>query len=57
MRANPSRRAVRTSTSSRAVALQGSEQLNWRLTDAIANFDERHGRAAEAKALYQRFMQ
>ena len=37
-------------------ALQGSEQLNWRLTDAITNFDERHGRAAEAKALYQRFI-
>jgi tetratricopeptide (TPR) repeat protein len=38
-------------------ALGASEQLNWRLTDAIANFDERHGRGAEAKALYQRFMQ
>src|SRR5262249_23143028 len=37
-------------------ALQASDQLNWRLTDAIANFDERHGRAAEAKALYQRFI-
>ena len=37
-------------------ALAASEQLNWRLTDAIANFDERHGRAAEAKALYQRFI-
>jgi tetratricopeptide (TPR) repeat protein len=38
-------------------ALAASEQLNWRLTDAIANFDERRGRGAEAKALYQRFMQ
>src|SRR5207248_3021134 len=38
-------------------ALAGSEQLNWRLTEAIANFDERHGRAAEAKPLYQRFIQ
>jgi tetratricopeptide (TPR) repeat protein len=38
-------------------ALAASEQLNWRLTDAIANFDERHGRAAQAKALYQRFVQ
>ena len=38
-------------------ALADSEQLNWRLTDAIANFDERHGRSAEAKALYQRFIQ
>src|SRR5260221_118352 len=37
-------------------ALGASEQLNWRLTDAIANFDERHGRSAEAKALYQRFV-
>ena len=37
-------------------ALADSEQLNWRLTDAIANFDERHGRDAEAKALYQRFI-
>jgi tetratricopeptide (TPR) repeat protein len=38
-------------------ALGNSEQLNWRLTEAIANFDERHGREAEAKALYQRFIQ
>jgi tetratricopeptide (TPR) repeat protein len=38
-------------------ALGGSDQLNWRLTEAIANFDERHGRGAEAKALYQRFTQ
>ncbi|HEY8872166.1 MAG TPA: tetratricopeptide repeat protein, partial [Stellaceae bacterium] len=38
-------------------ALGASEQLNWRLTDAIGNFYERHGRGAEAKALYKRFMQ
>ncbi len=38
-------------------ALGDSEQLNWRLTEAVANFDERHGRDAEAKALYQRFIQ
>ena len=31
-------------------------QLNWRLTDAMANFYERHGRADEADALYQRFI-
>ncbi|MGC2411334.1 MAG: tetratricopeptide repeat protein [Stellaceae bacterium] len=38
-------------------ALAASEQLNWRLTEAITNFEERHGRSAEAKALYQRFVQ
>ena len=38
-------------------ALAGSEQLNWRLTDAMANFYERHGRDDEAQALYQRFSQ
>jgi tetratricopeptide (TPR) repeat protein len=38
-------------------ALAGSEQLNWRLTDAVANFDQRHGRAEKAKALYQKFIQ
>src|SRR5947207_11186345 len=38
-------------------ALAGSEQLNWRLTDAVANFDLRHGRAEQAKALYQKFSQ
>ena len=31
-------------------------QLNWRLTDAIANFYERHGQADKAKALYQHFI-
>jgi tetratricopeptide (TPR) repeat protein len=38
-------------------ALEANQQLNWRLTDAIANFYERHGRSADAKALYQRFIQ
>jgi tetratricopeptide (TPR) repeat protein len=36
--------------------LADNEQLNWRLTDAIANFDERHGKADAAKALYQKFI-
>jgi tetratricopeptide (TPR) repeat protein len=36
--------------------LAASDQLNWRLTDVIGNFDERHGRIAQAKALYQRFI-
>ena len=31
-------------------------QLNWRLTDAIANFYQRHGRADMAEVLYQRFI-
>jgi tetratricopeptide (TPR) repeat protein len=38
-------------------ALAASPQLNWRLVDAIANFDERTGHADQAKALYQRFIQ
>ena len=36
--------------------LEATGQLNWRLTDAMANFYERHGRADEADALYQRFI-
>jgi tetratricopeptide (TPR) repeat protein len=36
-------------------ALATTDQLNWRLTDAIANFYERHGKEADAKALYKRF--
>jgi tetratricopeptide (TPR) repeat protein len=36
--------------------LTATDQLNWRLTDVIANFDARHGRAAQAKVLYQRFI-
>ena len=36
--------------------LEVTGQLNWRLTDAIANFYARHGRADEAAALYQKFV-
>ena len=36
--------------------LEATGQLNWRLTDAMSNFYERHGRADEAAALYQRFI-
>ena len=36
--------------------LEGSERLNWRTTDVAGRFFERHGRAAEAKALYERFL-
>src|SRR5262249_53333335 len=36
--------------------LGDNQQLNWRLTDAIANFYERQGKAKEAKALYQKFI-
>ncbi len=36
--------------------LAANDQLNWRLTDAIANFYERHGKADKAKALYQKFI-
>jgi tetratricopeptide (TPR) repeat protein len=37
-------------------ALEASGQLNWRLTDAMANFYQRHGRDDEAQALYGRFV-
>lgn len=37
-------------------ALAATQQLNWRLTDVIGNFDERHGRPEQAKALYKRFL-
>ncbi len=36
--------------------LEATGQLNWRLTDAMANFYARHGRADEAGALFQRFI-
>jgi tetratricopeptide (TPR) repeat protein len=36
--------------------LEASPQLNWRLTDTMANFYERHGRDDEARALYERFV-
>jgi tetratricopeptide (TPR) repeat protein len=31
-------------------------QINWRVTDALANFYRRHGRPAEAAAVYRRFV-
>jgi tetratricopeptide (TPR) repeat protein len=37
-------------------ALAASTQLNWRLTDVIANFHDRHGRPEQAKELYDRFI-
>src|SRR6516162_5747058 len=37
--------------------LEVTGQLNWRLTEAMANFYERHGRGDEAAALYQRFIE
>jgi tetratricopeptide (TPR) repeat protein len=37
-------------------ALAASTQLNWRLTDVIANFHDRHGRREQAKELYDRFI-
>jgi tetratricopeptide (TPR) repeat protein len=36
--------------------LEATGQLNWRLTDAMTNFYQRHGRNDEAQALYQRFV-
>jgi tetratricopeptide (TPR) repeat protein len=36
--------------------LAATGQLNWRLADAMANFYQRHGRADEAAAIYQRFV-
>jgi tetratricopeptide (TPR) repeat protein len=36
--------------------LDATGQLNWRLTDTMANFYQRHGRDDEAQALYQRFI-
>ena len=37
-------------------ALGAGEQLNWRVADVVANFDERHGHADRAKELYDRFL-
>ena len=37
-------------------ALAANEQLNWRLTEVIANFEERQGRGEQAQALYDRFL-
>jgi tetratricopeptide (TPR) repeat protein len=36
--------------------LGATERLNWRSTDIGGRFLERHGRAADAKALYERFL-
>jgi len=40
-----------------SATLAATNQLNWRLTDAIANFYERRGKAKEAKALYDKFIE
>ena len=36
--------------------LSTAQQLNWRTADIAGRFYERHGRTAEAKALYERFL-
>jgi tetratricopeptide (TPR) repeat protein len=36
--------------------LEVTGQLNWRLTDAMANFYERHGRPDKAEEIYRRFI-
>jgi tetratricopeptide (TPR) repeat protein len=36
--------------------LAGSEHVNWRTADIAGRFLERHGRAPEAKTLYERFL-
>ena len=37
-------------------ALSAAGTLNWRLTDAVGNFDERNGRVDQAKQLYDKFI-
>jgi tetratricopeptide (TPR) repeat protein len=37
-------------------AVGTSDQLNWRVTDIVANFEERQGRGEQARALYDRFL-
>jgi tetratricopeptide (TPR) repeat protein len=37
--------------------LAATGRLNWRLSEAMANFYERRGQPAEAKQIYQRFIQ
>jgi tetratricopeptide (TPR) repeat protein len=37
-------------------AIGANEQLNWRVTDVVANFEERQGRSEQAQALYDRFI-
>ena len=36
--------------------LDSTGQLNWRLTDAMTNFYQRHGRREQADAIYKRFV-
>jgi tetratricopeptide (TPR) repeat protein len=36
--------------------VEATGQINWRVTDAMANFYQRHGHAGEAAAVYQRFV-
>jgi tetratricopeptide (TPR) repeat protein len=36
--------------------LDATAQLNWRLTDAMGNFYQRHGRRDQADAVYKRFI-
>ena len=37
-------------------AVEATGQLNWRMTDGMANFYLRHGRADKAQAVYQQFI-
>ena len=37
-------------------AIGANEQLNWRVTEIVANFEERQGRSEQAQALYDRFV-
>jgi tetratricopeptide (TPR) repeat protein len=48
---------IDTAAQSYEKALAGNDQLSWRLTEAVGNFYERHGRGEQAKALYDRFIQ
>src|SRR4051794_34201144 len=37
-------------------AVGANDQLNWRVTEIVANFDERQGQSEQAQALYDRFL-
>jgi tetratricopeptide (TPR) repeat protein len=37
-------------------AIGANDQLNWRVTEIVANFDERQGQTEQAQALYDRFL-
>jgi len=37
-------------------AIGTNDQLNWRVTEIVANFEERQGRGEQAQALYDRFI-